>query len=98
MRTVMGIEDISRDEYYEGKMVIIKPDFFKLVYREAKYQLVKAYGGFGCDPEKLGTCVFVQDTTGEQYRTERYEILGVATDEAIAAWEQAYGKWGTHNA
>ena len=33
----------------EGKLVVIKQDFFKPEFREAKYQLVLATGGFGCD-------------------------------------------------
>ena len=35
----------------EGKLVVIKPDFFKPEFREAKYQIVLATGGFGSNVE-----------------------------------------------
>lgn len=81
---------LESGETYEGKFVIIAPDFFKPEYRSAKYQLFLALGGFGCDPSKIGNAVFGKDCE-ETYRQERYNILGVATDEAIAQWEKAYG-------
>jgi hypothetical protein len=70
--------------------VVIDPEFFKEEYRSAKYQLFLAKGGFGCDPSKLGNAVFGADYN-ESYRQERYNILGVATEEAIQAWEKEYG-------
>ena len=39
-------------ETYEGKFVIISPDFFKPEYREAKNQLFLAKSGFGCEPSR----------------------------------------------
>lgn len=81
---------LNEGETYEGKFVIIKPDYFKPEYRSAKYQLFHAEGGFGCDPAKLGNAVFGRDFE-EQYRQERYNILGVATEEAIQQWEKTYG-------
>lgn len=77
-------------ETYKGKFVIIDPDFFKPEYREAKYQLFYAVSGFGCDPSKMGNAVFGTDIS-ESYRQERYNILGIATEEAIQAWEKFYG-------
>ena len=43
----------------EGKLVVIKPDFFKPEFREAKYQIVLALSGFGCDANKMGNAVYV---------------------------------------
>lgn len=62
----------------EGKLVVIKPDFFKPEFREAKYQLVLATGGFGCDADKFGTAVFVTECCEdpEEYRQERYNLIG----------------------
>ena|GEM_PF-4904262 len=77
-------------ETYEGKFVIIAPEFFKPEYRSAKYQLFYATGGFGCDPSKMGNAVFGADCQ-ESYRQERYNILGVATEEAITDWECTFG-------
>lgn len=81
---------LNEGETYEGKFVIITPDYFKPEYRSAKYQLFHAEGGFGCDPGKIGNAVFGRDFE-EQYRQERYNILGVATEEAIQQWEKTYG-------
>ena len=81
---------LEDQETYDGKFVIIDPEFFKPEYRNAKYQLCHAEGGFGCDPSKMGNAVFGRDC-GEVYRQERYNILGVATEEAIQQWEETYG-------
>lgn len=81
---------LEEGETYENKFVIINPDFFKDEFKEAKYQLYYAIGGFGCDPTKIGNAVFGRDY-GESYRQERYNILGVATDKAIEDWEKEYG-------
>ena len=93
MKTLFAKGDyrpLAEGETYENKFVIIKPDFFSEEYQEAKYQLFHAEGGFGCDPSKLGNAVFGRDF-GERYRQERYNILGIATEEAIAQWEKMYG-------
>ena len=81
---------LNEGETYEGKFVIIAPEYFKPEYRSAKYQLFHAEGGFGCDPSKMGNAVFGRDFEG-MYRQERYNILGVATEEAIQQWEKTYG-------
>jgi hypothetical protein len=80
---------LKEDETYEGKFVIISPKYFKPEFRNAKYQLFLAKGGFGCDPAKLGNAVFGSDCE-EAYRQGRYNILGVATEEAIQNWEKIY--------
>ena len=93
MQTLFSKEDyrqLKEGETYEGKFVIISPEFFKPEYRCAKYQLFLAKGGFGCDPSKMGNAVFGADCE-EHYRQERYNILGVATEEAIQEWEKEYG-------
>ena len=77
-------------ETYEGKFVIISPDFFKPEYREAKYQLFLAKSGFGCDPSKLGGKIF-GNFFDERSQTRREYVLGVATEEAIEKWERVYG-------
>lgn len=93
MKTLFNETDyrqLNEGETYQDKFVIIKPEFFKPEFREAKYQLFYAKGGFGCDPCKMGNAVFGSDFE-EHYRQERYNILGVATEEAIVAWEKLYG-------
>jgi hypothetical protein len=93
MTTLFGEKDyrqLEDGETYVGKFVIVKPEFFKSEFRSAKYQLFYATGGFGCDPTKMGNAVFGADFD-ESYRQERYNILGVATEEAIKEWEKLYG-------
>ena len=46
-------------DHIEGTLVVIKLDFFKPEFMDAKYQIVLACSGFGCDADKLGTAVFV---------------------------------------
>lgn len=75
----------------EGKIVIVSADWFKEEYRNAEYQLFKAKGGFGCDPNKIGRAVFGNFFDGENCRVNREYILGIASEKAIAAWEKLYG-------
>ena len=77
-------------ETYVNKFVIIDEEFFAPEYKSAEYQLFYATGGFGCTPGKLGNAVFGADI-GENYRQERYNILGFASDEAIDEWEKEFG-------
>lgn len=96
MKTIMTFDDVKKndDGYYEWKIVIKRAEIFKPEYQETKYQLVYAVGGFGCDPTKMGRAVFVIDCCdGEHYRADRGDILGVASDEAIAKWKKMYGEF-----
>ena len=79
----------------EGKLVVIKPDFFKPEFREAKYQIVLATGGFGCEAGKLGNAVFVIECceNPENYRQERYNLIGEPTEEIIKEWKSMYGEF-----
>ena len=80
----------------EGKLVVIKPDFFKPEFRDAKYQIVLATGGFGCEAGKLGNAVFVEEVhtdNPEHYRQERYNLIGEPTEEIIKEWKSMYGEF-----
>lgn len=82
----------------EGKLLVIKAEFFKEDYRDAKYQLVLATGGFGCRPDARGNAIFVKEChkdNPERYRIERCnsDVLGIATDTAIAEWKAIYGEF-----
>ena len=100
MRRVIVVEECKPLEtLIEGKLVVIKAEDFKVEYRDAKYQLVLATGGFGCDGTKLGNAVFVTEVypatdseKPESYRRERYQLAGMPTKEMIAEWESYYGK------
>ena len=81
---------LTDGDNYSNKFVVIRPDFFKPEYREAKNQLFYAQGGFGCYPEKMGGKVFGR-WYDEDGATRREYLLGVATEEAISKWEKLYG-------
>lgn len=84
------------DQNIEGKVVVVTKDFFKPEFQDAKYQLVVACGGFGCNPSNLGRAVFIQECTQdnpEDYRQECYNIIGLASDELIAEWKKEYGEF-----
>lgn len=87
-----------KGEIIEGKLIILKDKFFKEEYKDAKFQLVLATGGFGCDPSKMGNAIFVTEVHNdnpEHYRIERCnnDVLGIATDEAIKEWKVIYGEF-----
>lgn len=75
----------------EGKLVIIREDWFKKEYRNGENQLFLAQGGFGCDPQKIGRAVFGKFWDGETCRINREDVIGVASEKAIAEWESLYG-------
>ena len=79
----------------EGKLVVINPDFFKPEFRDAKYQIVLATGGFGCDASKMGNAVFVTECceNPESYRQERYNLIGEPTEKMIKEWKLMYGEF-----
>jgi len=77
-------------ETYENKFVILSTKQFKPEYQNAKCQLFYAQCGFGCDPSKMGGKIFGK-LFDEDYQTRREYVLGVATEEAIAKWEELYG-------
>ena len=96
MKTIIDRSECrALSECIKGKLVVIRPEFFKPQFREAKYQLVLATGGFGCDADKLGTAVFVVECceNPEHYRQERYNLIGEPTEEMIAEWKALYGEF-----
>lgn len=87
-----------KDVELEGKIVVIKDKCFTDDYRDAKYQLVIAVGGFGCRPDARGNAIFVKECHNdnpETYRIERCnnDILGIATEDAITEWKEIYGEF-----
>lgn len=97
MRTIIFKEECRPlSDNIEGKLVVIGIDHFKPEYQSAKYQLVLATGGFGCDANKLGSAVFVmecQKDNPESYRRDRFQLVGEPTEELIAEWQAMYGEF-----
>lgn len=96
MKTIIDKSECKPlSENIVGKLVVIDSKFFKPEFREAKYQIVLATGGFGCDAGKLGNAVFVVECceNPENYRQERYNLIGEPTEEMIAEWKEKYGEF-----
>lgn len=97
MKTIIDKSECKPlSDHIEGKLVVIDADHFKAEYKDAKYQLVLANGGFGCDASKMGNAVFVEELHNdnpEHYRQERYNLIGEPTDELITEWESLYGEF-----
>lgn len=81
---------LKNGETYENKFVIISTRQFKPEYQEAKNQLFYAESGFGRFSDKMGGKIFGR-LFDERYQTRREYVLGVATEDAIKAWEKYYG-------
>ena len=83
-------------ENIENKLVVIGVDYFGQEYKEAKYQMVLACGGFGCRYDD--GCVFVHELHNdnpEKYKRRRAELVGEPTDEMINEWKELYGEFNT---
>lgn len=62
MKTIIDKSECKQlSDHIEGKLVVINSGWFKPEYIDAKYQIVLATGGFGCDTEKNGSAVFVEE-------------------------------------
>ena len=87
-----------KDIDLEGKLLIREVNSYPEDFRDAKYQLVLAIGGFGCKPGAIGNAIFVSECHNDEpirFRMERCndEILGIATDEAVKQWKLLYGEF-----
>ncbi len=55
--------------------------------RSARYQLVLAFGGFGCNKNSNGRAVLVKNIySGESMRYDRQDVLGVISPEKMPEW------------
>ena len=92
--TVLLSNDIT------DKLVVVKKEYFDGVYKEARYQLVKAVGGFGGNAGNgMGRKVFVKEVFPErndgkkrtEYGLRRSDLLGEPTPECLAEYQELYG-------
>ena len=80
----------TENEYYEDKLLVMKPSTLKDQYKTPDYQLFFATSGFGCDPHKIGTQVtgyFLKD--GELVHFRRDDFIGEIKLECIPEWAKA---------
>lgn len=82
----------------DGKLVVIDSNFFKQEFRDAKYQLVLATGGFGCNRDSFNNAVFIEECceNPEHYRQEKYNLIGEPTEELIKEWKSIYGEFNSN--
>ena len=74
-------------EDFTGKVLVMKARSLKEKYWDPKYQLWHASSGFGCDPSKLGTAVYVTCLyDGERTRFSRSDFFGPIRDECLPDW------------
>lgn len=82
------------------KLVVVNEEYFDEVYKEARYQLVKAIGGFGCNAGKGKEKrlhvkeVFPERNDGKkrtEYNLRRSDLLGEPTPECLAEYQELYG-------
>jgi hypothetical protein len=74
-------DDVIKDsDYkdYEGKVLVVSARALKPQYRTKASQLWLATGGFGCDPNAIGTTVYAIDLSdGKPSAWRRGDILGI---------------------
>lgn len=92
--TVLLSNDIT------DKLVVVKEEYFDEVYKEARYQLVKAIGGFGCNAgngreKRLHVKEVFPERNYREKRTEynlrRSDLLGEPAPECLAEYQELYG-------
>jgi len=67
-----------------GKVVVIKHTRLTARYQTTRFQLFKAYGGFGCKEDSLGRAVFGRYLADNQDgRRDRSEFIGIADDGLV---------------
>lgn len=68
-----------------GKTLVLHADRLGKRWQRAKFQLVKAHGGFGCYPDKIGSKVYVEFIAdGDESEYRRGDFIGEASAELIA--------------
>lgn len=74
----------SHELEFEGKILVLPMNTFHKDYQKPQYQLVRAFGGFGCSPHTLGRAVMVEFLEdGEKCRYNRSDILGVLNVDLV---------------
>lgn len=96
------IKDCTDEDVFttniEGRYVIVKEEFLANAYRTEEYQLVKAVGGFGCNPKaSLGNAIYVEEQTSndpQKYRVDRCDdaFIGIAKDSTVKSHKDKYMK------
>ena len=77
----------SRYGNYEGQLIVIRADVLQRDKNTADYQLCRATGGNGCNPDSHGQSVYaVNIYDGREMRYDRTDVLGIIKPEHIPDW------------
>ena len=88
--TIEDCIDIDTIKDCTGMILVLKPSALNAKYRESKYQLWKATGGFGTKNFTIGTAVFARSLyDNEECRWARYQFLGALKDGRV---KELYGE------
>lgn len=67
-----------------GKVLVLDHKVLKARFQRPRFQLIKARGGFGCNPSSLGRAVFgTCIASGEEARYDRPHFIGIASRSLI---------------
>ncbi|UZQ52400.1 hypothetical protein [Clostridium kluyveri] len=65
----------SLNKDIRNKRVLLMKESFKPEYQDEKYRIVKVTGGFGAEPNTLGSTIFVEfECDGEKARVSGYDV------------------------
>jgi hypothetical protein len=77
----------SARAFWEGEVLIVRPERLAPEYRDAAHQLVYCTGGFGANPDASGTKVYIKELlSGKEYYYNRSRIAGIADPEKMPKW------------
>lgn len=97
MKTIIDESECKQlSNNIEGKLVVINLNYFTSQWRDARYQLVLATEGSGCDANDPSGSVYifeVQDDSPERYSIKRSDLIGEPTDSLIREWKAMYGSF-----
>lgn len=75
------------DVNLEGRLVCLRPDSLRKVYRTQAYQVILAESGFGCASDGRGGKIYgTEVATGEEVCYNRSEVQGVFDQNDLPRW------------
>ena len=89
----------SNKRSFINQLLVVDHNKLSSNYKKPEYQLFYATGGFGCNPDSLGTKIYGQFITelqsGEDEQLRRSDFLGIADIDLLPEW--ALKKWNDYN-
>ncbi len=73
------------DDDIRGKYCVVAAETLAIEHRTPRMQIWLAKDGFGCLSRLSGKAVFAENLNGDSSRWERYDFIGMAKPETLAA-------------